>query len=649
MRHSIQKEITVVLALELIAVIAACALVTYRNFYSSALKASRDDSRNAARAAGAMISEYGLDAVTDPENKELYDKIRRRLRVICKAFELDYLYIYTIERNDECHYIMAVASDDVNDRTAAEQLKLGTVRDCHPLHPQEAAAVEGKTSDEPFILKNEFGRDMSWIVPFFDDNGKVRALIGADDALYLYNAGITRHFFVTLIPISLLIFIAHLTLFFIIHRRIVNPVRTIADRMRTFDPSQEEEPLNISSQDEMKSIAEAFEKMSHDIHLYIENIANITAESEQTKAQLDVARRIQYGMVPASFDECRNGVDISALMQPAKEVGGDFYDAFALENGNYCALIGDVSGKGVGGALFMALTKSILRDRMKQIMDPAAVLNKTNDDLCAQNPEGMFATVFVLVIDPKTGTVTYANAGHNAPLLISGGEVSFLNPEPGIALGLFEDANIRNGAFTLKKNDGILLYTDGVTEAVNNEKAFYGAERLLSLLKNNTPKESSAAVNSVKNSVEEFFTGCDQFDDITVLSLFYRSGETVCELKPALEDFRIVKQTVTEKCPGSSGAKKALLACEEAFVNIVSYSGASYIKFSCSAGGGVLTVTLKDNGISFDPFAGESSAEKDFESFDKGGMGISLIKQIAEKTEWRFENGHNVLTLIFKI
>ena len=649
MKHSIQKEITIVLAVELIAIIAACAFVSYRNFYLSALKSSRDDSRNAAKVAGAMISEYGLDAVTDPGNKELYDKIRRKLRSICKGFELDYLYIYTIEGNDECHYIMAVASEDENDRTAAGQLGLGTVRDCHPLHAQEEAAIKGKISDELFILKNEFGRDMTWIVPFFDDNGKVRALIGADDSLNLYNAGITRLFFVTLIPISLLIFIAHMVLFFIIHRRIVTPVKTIANRMRTFDPSHEEEPLQINSQDEMRSIAEAFEKMSHDIHIYIENIASITAESEQAKAQLDVARKIQYGMVPASFDECRNGIEISALMQPAKEVGGDFYDAFALENGNYCALIGDISGKGVGGALFMALTKSILRDRVKQIMDPAAVLNKVNDDLCAQNPEGMFATVFVLVIDPKTGVVTYANAGHNAPLLISGGEVSFLNPEPGIALGLFEDAGIRNGNLTLKKGEGLLLYTDGVTEAVNSEKAFFGTEKLLSLLKEGSPKESSAAANSVKNSVEEFFTGCDQFDDITVLSLFYRGEDDELELKPSLDEFKTVKKSVLELCAGSSSAKKALLACEEAFVNIVSYSAASYIKFSCSAGGGILTVTLKDNGIRFDPFAGESSAEKDFESFDKGGMGINLIKQIAEKTDWKFENGNNILTLTFKI
>jgi len=649
MKHSIQKEITAVLVVELIAIIAACAFVSYRNSYSSALKSSRDDARNAARVAGSMIAEYGLDAVTDPENKELYDKMRHRLRSICKGFELDYLYVYTIEGNDECHYIMAVASDDGNDRTAAEQLKLGTVRDCHPLHAQEEAAVKGEISDELFILKNEFGRDMTWIVPFFDDNGKVRALIGADDPLSLYNAGITRHFFVTLIPISLLIFIAHLVLFLIIHRRIVDPVKTIADRMRTFDPSRDEEPLNISSQDEMRSIAEAFEKMSHDIHLYIENIANITAESEQTKAQLDVARRIQYGMVPASFNECRNGVEISALMQPAKEVGGDFYDGFALENGNYCALIGDVSGKGVGGALFMALTKSILRDRMKQIMDPAAVLNKTNDDLCAQNPEGMFATVFVLVIDPKTGVVQYANAGHNAPLLIAGDDVSFINPEPGIALGLFEDAGIKNGKLTLKKGDGLLLYTDGVTEAVNTEKAFYGAERLLSLLKATSPKESPAAVNSVKNSVEEFFTGCDQFDDITVLSLFYRGGETVFELKPALEDFRVVKQTVMERCSASSSAKKALLACEEAFVNIVNYSGASRIIFSCSAGSGILVVELKDDGVRFDPFAEGNAPKKDFDSFDTGGMGIGLIKQIADKVEWRFEEGNNVLTLTFKI
>ena len=570
------------------------------------------------------------------------------MRALCRGFALDYLYIYTVDENKVRHYIITVARDDDNERVAAEKLSLGAVTKTE-LHEQELSAMQGKTSDKLFIIKNEFGHDITWIFPFFDAQGKAIALIGADDEFDIRNSGLLQRFLMMILPLSLLLALVHSVLFLMLKKHVVAPLKVISERIQHYDPSHEEEPLQINSQDEIQQIADALWKMSCDIHLYIENLASITAEQEQAKAQLDVARKIQYGMVPASFDECRNGVEISALMQPAKEVGGDFYDAFALENGNYCAMIGDVSGKGVGGALFMALTKSILRDRMKQIMDPAAVLNKVNDDLCAQNPEGMFATVFVLVIDPKTGVVTYANAGHNAPLLISGGEVSFLNPEPGIALGLFEDAGIRNGELVLKKGEGFLLYTDGVTEAVNTEKAFYGAERLLSLLKNNTPKESSAAVNSVKNSVEEFFTGCDQFDDITVLSLFYRSGETVCELKPALEDFRIVKQTVTEKCPGSSGAKKVLLACEEAFVNIVSYSGASYIKFSCSAGGGILTVTLKDNGIRFDPFAGESSAEKDFESFDKGGMGISLIKQIAEKTEWRFENGNNVLTLTFKI
>ena len=647
MRHSIRTKIIVVFAAELIAILAVCAIVSYHISSASLIKSSREVARSAAKVAGDMIAEYGLDAVTDPENKELYDKIRRRFRSICTGFELDYLYIYTIAGSDERHYIMTVASKDEEDRNVAEKLGLGKVGAPAPIHIQEKTALEGKTSDELFILNNEFGREITWILPFFDGNGKVLALIGADDALELRNTSITRQFLGMLIPVSLLIILAHLMLFFIINGRIVRPVKMIAERMRKFDPSHEVEPLNINSRDEMRSIAEAFENMSHDIHLYIENIANITAEREQSKAQLDVARKIQYGIVPASFSENKDGVDVAAMMQPAKEVGGDFYDCFRLKNGNYCALIGDVSGKGVAGALFMALTKSMLRERMRQMTDPAEVLNKINDDLCSENPEGMFVTIFVLVVDPKTGKVQYANAGHNAPILISDAGISFLDPEPGIALGLFEDANIRNGVITLKQGDGLLLYTDGVTEAVNTEKAFYGTERLLSLLKDTNPKESRVAANSVKNSVEGFFSGCDQFDDITVLSLFYRGGETEFELKPLLEEFDVVKQTVMELCTKSSNAKKALLACEEAFVNIVNYSGANLIKFSCSAGGGILQVTFADDGVRFDPFAARN--EKDFDSFDTGGMGINIIKQTAGKAEWKYESDHNVLTLIFEI
>ena len=208
-------------------------------------------------------------------------------------------------------------------------------------------------------------------------------------------------------------------------------------------------------------------------------------------------------------------------MNPAKEVGGDFYDCFYISDHQFCVLIGDVSGKGIAGALFMSMVRSLLHDRMKFGASPADALNQVNDELYSRNPEEMFVTVFALVMDTDTGIITYANAGHNPPLKISGLGAEYLEPASGIAIGLFEDADICNETLKLSSGDGIMLYTDGITEAVNPEKKFYGKERLLDIFKEALPQNSSSSVAMVSHSLNEYCKDCSQADDITIVSLFF--------------------------------------------------------------------------------------------------------------------------------
>ena len=649
MKHSIQRQIAVILALALVLAIALCAVLGYSSAYAIELAHGRCNGRSSAYLVETVVSESGIDALTDPANAELYETTRNRLRAICDAFYLRYIYIYTVDEMEVRHYIMTVAADDADDRLAAETLGLGTTRSA-PLYEQERAALRGEESNVRMDLRNEYGTVITWITPYHGADGRVKALIGTDIGLETSNEDIAERFLNAILPVVIVLLAAFVALFVLFRKRVIQPLRTISERMAAFDPATEPEPMEIESQDEIRQIADAFEKMSGDIRDYLGNIERITSEQAHLNAQMDIARRIQYGMVPGSFHAERGRIDVSGSMQAAKTVGGDFYDSFFLENGSYCAVIGDVSGKGVSAALFMTMAKTMLRDSIKQGLSPAAALNRVNSELCETNPEGMFVTVFALTLNAATGEMRYANAGHNPPLLLRRDGAEWLFPDPGVALGLFEDAGIENGSETLSPGEGILLYTDGITEAVSADRRFYGAERLRTLLSDVALHGSAAAVEAVKTDVAAFSAGCEQFDDMTLLSL-RRQEESDGErsLPVTIRSLDVIKNTVLGACGESKEAKQALLACDEAFSNIVSYSGAKNAFFACRREGEELTVRFRDDGVRFDPFAENAAPEKDFDELDSGGMGIRLIRQIASRYAWTYENGNNVLELTFKL
>ncbi len=646
MKRSIEKRTLWIFASILIVIIVAGMLISYGNVYSNELNRNRTVGRSAAYVTCDLLDAVGLDELTDPTGSVLYDIARQEMRMICKSLSLAYLYVYSIDENEVRHYVMTAASDDEIDALVKEALGLG-VTSREPLREQERIAMQGRESDESFLLNNRFGKTSVWITPYTDDSGRVRALIGAEVSVELSNGEIAKQFMTRAFPAAAVFIIGFLTLFILLRRRVIQPLHTVAERMERFDPAKESEPLTIRSQDEIQQIADAYEKMSSDIRTYIGSIAAITAEQEYERAQLEVARRIQYGMVPASFRSYRDGVEVCGLMHPAKEVGGDFYDCFRLQNGQTCVLIADVSGKSVAGALFMALTKNLVRDRIMQYGDPAEALNSVNDELCTQNPEGMFVTVFAMLTDPATGTVRYANAGHNPPVLMKNGTAEYLNPDPGIALGLFEDAGILTGTMTLARGDGILLYTDGVTEAVDANHAFYGKDRLLDLTRE--CGKSGGVVDAVNESVAAFASGCEQFDDITAVAVFYHGMPDRMTLRVSLDGFAPVKREILTQCGGSANARKTVLACEEAFVNIVRYSNATEADALVKREDGTLTVEFRDNGIRFDPFSEPLKQDDDFLTMDEGGLGIRFIRTIASDAKWAYRDGRNLLTLQFPI
>lgn len=284
----------------------------------------------------------------------------------------------------------------------------------------------------------------------------------------------------------------------------------------------------IRTGDEIEGLSDSFSRMMEDINNYVVNLASMTAEKERIGAELNVATQIQADMLPRIFPAFpeRTEFDIFASMNPAKEVGGDFYDFFLVDDNHLAIVIADVSGKGVPAALFMVIAKTLIKNHAQLGECPADVFTNVNEQLCEGNEAGLFVTGWMGILDLTTGGFVYVNAGHNPPLLMRYGEdFQYLKSRAGFVLAGMEGIRYRQTELTLQPGDRIYLYTDGVTEATDIHNELYGEERLLTALNQLKSLPIQDMCSGVKNSVYEFFGEADQFDDITMLAMEFKGKE----------------------------------------------------------------------------------------------------------------------------
>jgi len=248
-----------------------------------------------------------------------------------------------------------------------------------------------------------------------------------------------------------------------------------------------------------------------------------SAEKQQIASELSVATHIQTSMLPCIFPAFpeRTEFDIYATMNPAKEVGGDFYDFFLVDDDHLAVVIADVSGKGIPAALFMVIAKTLIKDHAQQGTQPEEVFTEVNRLLCEANDEGMFVTAWMGVLELSTGHLAYVNAGHNPPLLRHGGKYEFLRTRSGFILAGMEGMRYRPASLELSPGDAVYLYTDGVTEAANESKQLYGDQRLFDTLNAHADSGPETLLKIVKDDVDAFVGDAPQFDDITMLGLRY--------------------------------------------------------------------------------------------------------------------------------
>ena len=312
----------------------------------------------------------------------------------------------------------------------------------------------------------------------------------------------------------------------------VKPIEELSDGVRDIASGQFDKKLNIKTGDEIEHLAVCFNAMTDELQRYMSNLKKETAEKERIATELDVATEIQSSMLPREFDFGRTDFELFATMHAAKEVGGDFYDFYLVDDNHLVVTIADVSGKGIAAALFMVLSKTLLKNfafTMTSSDDIGALMTFTNQQLCKNNDAMMFVTMFVGVLELNTGRFAYVNGGHNPPLVYRAAEdrFTYLNSSArNFALGLMEDADFEYEEIQLGAGDVIYLYTDGVTEALNEAEELYGEDRLEKCLNGANAKNISVEeiLSAVKASIKEYVGNAEQSDDITMIGLKYRGG-----------------------------------------------------------------------------------------------------------------------------
>ncbi len=318
-----------------------------------------------------------------------------------------------------------------------------------------------------------------------------------------------------------------------IGRRIVTPIIGIKDATASIAAGNLDFRIVAEMPGELGELSAAINTMAGELKSYIDNLTAVTAEKERIGAELSVATKIQASMLPCIFPAFpeRPEFDIFASMQPAKEVGGDFYDFFLVDENTLAVVIADVSGKGVPAALFMVIAKTLIQNTALSGKRPEVVFGIVNRMLCANNDAGMFVTALLGYLDIPSGRFAFVNAGHNPPLIRKNGTFEWLKAKAGFVLAGDEDTFYSQNEITIEPGDELFLYTDGVTEAVNKENELFGETRLIETANRRETgilgKRSSLQkfAESVKYEIDLFTGGAEQADDITMLALRYKGKD----------------------------------------------------------------------------------------------------------------------------
>ena len=448
--------------------------------------------------------------------------------------------------------------------------------------------------------------------------------------------------------------------------QMVKPLKDFTDSVVSIAEGNLDTPLpDIHSEDELKQLRDSFEYMQHSLKQHINELQTTTASKERLQSELKIAHDIQMGMIPTTFPQ-RQDLDLFASMTPAKEVGGDLYD-FIIEGDELFFIIGDVAGKGVPASLYMAVTRTLFRNLAGNYQSAANIVREMNHAIASTNDTYIFVTIFVGVLDMKTHYLTYCNAAHNAPVIISAeGECSLLEVDTNLPIGVEDHYNYQEQQVDFPPGSALLLYTDGLTEAMyfsnDGSRKLFGEQRVLHDVEKNSKASAIEVIDFLKQHVAVFADGTEQSDDLTML--FVRHGiAQEAGISPSRR--LIMKNEMTEVARMRSfffsvcreygideeTFKTLNLALEEWVANVINYAYPKgmrgHVEVTADVSDNVLTLVIKDHGTPFDPTQhAEVDIDAELDERSIGGLGIHLMRTIMDSMTYeRTADGYNRLTL----
>ena len=508
-------------------------------------------------------------------------------------------------------------------------------------------------------------------VPIRNEKGEPIAYVLADVTLTEVAEGMKSFLIQYVIAMFITMNLYAVLLSLHMKKNLVKPIRAITNAAQDYVRARQAgeattdhfSMLNIRTGDEIENLSYVMADMGRDLTVYMDNLTSITAEKERINTELDLARRIQADMLPNIFPAFpdRKDFDIYASMKPAKEVGGDFYDFFLLDDSHLALVMADVSGKGVPAALFMMISKILVQNYVMSGMSPGKVLEVLNEQICQNNREEMFITIWLGVLNLETGILTACSAGHEYPILKDpDGDFKMIKDQHSFVVGGLAGQKYREYTLQMDQGSKLFLYTDGVPEATNIREELFGMERTLRALNDAKEEAPDAIIRRVDRSVEYFVGEASPFDDMTMMCIEYKAkrkggGSVMKELTVDAvgENLAAVTEFVDAElealdCPLKTQFKIDV-AVDELFTNVAQYAyvpdtGKVTVQFGVEENPTTAVITFIDRGKPFNPMlAKEPDVTLDVKNRAIGGLGIFMVKKSMNEMSYEYKDGQNIV------
>lgn len=539
-RRNIAVEILAGVVIVLAALTLIISIIGYYEFTGAIQDQYADSAYNTARTARAMLSLAFVKSsnYTGTEWQRQYNRVKLEWNRLAVTQDATYIYLFKAsgDQYQDVTFLVNVANPKFT--------KLGAYSPGHSFKQTDPVYLNAFSEIyRDNNLRSEFasyrpeteyqsGNHVTVFVPIYEireGKGNILGVIGVERRMEDLDSARWSYLYGTLRAAGILLLVVLIIYGLYLNRNLLAPIQKIAKEATRFARKNtlpdESLSSNIRTKNEIGQLARTIDSMESDIISYVENLTRVTQEKEQIKAELNVATQIQADMLPKDFPN-RKEFELYAAMKPAKEVGGDFYDFFMIDDNHIALVMADVSGKGVPAALFMVIAKTLIKNRALMGGSPSEILGDVNNQLCEGNEADLFVTVWLGILEISTGKITASNAGHEYPAVNNdGANYELVKTKQSPALATMEGIKFRQYEIDLHKGENLYIYTDGVAEATNINEELFGTDRMLEALNQTKNFNASEILTYMKKEVDDFTGEAPQFDDITMLCLRYFGGD----------------------------------------------------------------------------------------------------------------------------